>query len=78
MSAHQATRPFVARTVRLLAIPIIIFWAAFAITTNAFVPKVEDVAAELAGPLVPTYAPSQYALLQIGRASCRERVSYHV
>jgi len=52
--------------VRLLAIPIIIFWALFAITTNTFVPKVEDVATELAGPEVPTYAPSQYALLHIG------------
>jgi len=52
--------------VRLLAIPIIIFWALFAITTNTFVPRVEDVATELAGPEVPTYAPSQYALLHIG------------
>ncbi|MGH7291428.1 MAG: hypothetical protein ACREJT_09475, partial [Myxococcota bacterium] len=52
--------------VRLLAIPIIIFWALLAITTNTFVPKVEDVATELAGPEVPTYAPSQYALLHIG------------
>ena len=66
MSAHQAKRPFFPRTVRLLAIPIIIFWALFAITTNTFVPKVEDVATELAGPEVPTYAPSQYALLHIG------------
>jgi len=30
-------------------------------------PKVEDVAAELAGPMVPTYAPSQRAMLQIGK-----------
>ncbi|CAN5316168.1 RND family transporter [soil metagenome] len=52
--------------VRLLAIPIIIFWALVAITTNTFVPKVEDVATELAGPEVPTYAPSQFALLHIG------------
>jgi RND superfamily putative drug exporter len=52
--------------VRLLAIPIIIFWALFAITTNTFVPRVEDVATQLAGPEVPTYAPSQYALLHIG------------
>jgi putative drug exporter of the RND superfamily len=52
--------------VRLLAIPIIIFWALLAITTNTFVPKVEDVATELAGPEVPTYAPSQFALLHIG------------
>jgi transport protein len=66
VSTHQANRPFFARTVRLLAIPIVIFWALFAITTNTFVPKVEDVATELAGPEVPTYAPSQYALLHIG------------
>jgi RND superfamily putative drug exporter len=66
VSAHQATRPFFPRMVRLLAIPIIIFWALLAITTNTFVPKVEDVATELAGPEVPTYAPSQYALLHIG------------
>jgi putative drug exporter of the RND superfamily len=66
MSNHQANRPFVARTVRALAIPIIIFWALFAVTTNTFVPKVEDIAAELAGPMVPTYAPSQRSMLHIG------------
>jgi putative drug exporter of the RND superfamily len=66
VSAHQAKRPFFPRMVRLFAIPIIIFWALFAITTNTFVPKVEDVATELAGPEIPTYAPSQYALLHIG------------
>ncbi|WP_051660462.1 RND family transporter [Mycolicibacterium aromaticivorans] len=52
--------------VRLFAIPIIIFWALLAIATNTFVPKVEDVATELAGPEIPTYAPSQLALLHIG------------
>ncbi|MCV7178975.1 MMPL/RND family transporter [Mycolicibacterium sphagni] len=52
--------------VRLLAIPIIIFWALLAVATNTFVPKVEDVATELAGPEIPTYAPSQFALLHIG------------
>ena len=66
MSAHQAKRPFFPRIVRLLAIPIVIFWALLAITTNTFVPKVEDVATELAGPEIPTYAPSQFALLHIG------------
>ncbi|WP_067976980.1 MMPL/RND family transporter [Mycolicibacter icosiumassiliensis] len=55
-----------ARTVRLLAIPIIVFWGLLAMTTNTFVPKVEDIAEELAGPLVPTYAPSQVAMLTIG------------
>ncbi|MGA3254018.1 MAG: RND family transporter [Mycobacterium sp.] len=52
--------------VRVLAIPIIVFWALLAVTTNAFVPQVEKVAEELAGPMVPHYAPSQRALLRIG------------
>lgn len=66
MSRHQATRPLAARLVRRLAIPIIIFWALLAVVTNTFVPQVERVAEELAGPMVPTYAPSQAAMLAIG------------
>ena len=52
--------------VRVLAIPIIAFWALLAVSTNTFMPQVERVAEELAGPLVPHYAPSQRALLAIG------------
>ncbi|MEE6176044.1 MMPL/RND family transporter [Mycobacterium sp. 050134] len=52
--------------VRALAIPIILFWALLAVTTNTFMPQVERVAEELAGPMVPHYAPSQRALLHIG------------
>lgn len=60
-------RPLVARTVRFLAIPIIVFWALLAVITNTFVPQIEHVAEELAGPMVPTYAPSQVAMLTIGK-----------
>ena len=66
MSEHRARRPFVPRTVRFLAIPIIFFWAFLAVTTNTFMPQVERVAEELAGPMVPHYAPSQRAMLRIG------------
>ncbi len=66
MRGHRAGRPFVARAVRVLAIPIIVFWALIAVATNTFVPKVEDVAEELAGPMVPHYAPSQRSMLAIG------------
>jgi RND superfamily putative drug exporter len=52
--------------VRKFAIPIIVFWGLLAISTNAFMPEVQDVAEELAGPMVPHYAPSQRALLAIG------------
>ena len=71
MSEHRANetgakRPFFPRMVRKFAIPIIVFWGLLAISTNTFMPKVEDVAEELAGPMVPHYAPSQRALLAIG------------
>jgi RND superfamily putative drug exporter len=50
----------------MLSIPIIIFWAFLGIVTNAFMPQVERVAEQLAGPMVPTYASSQAAMLRIG------------
>ena len=71
MSEHRldeprVKRPFLPRMVRRFAIPIIFFWGFLAVTMTAFTPKVEDVAEELAGPMVPHYAPSQRALLHIG------------
>src|SRR6201996_5539216 len=71
MSEHRTDeprvkRPFIPRMVRVFAIPIIFFWALLAVTTNTFMPQVERVAEELAGPMVPHYAPSQRALLHIG------------
>jgi putative drug exporter of the RND superfamily len=70
MSEHRveppAKRPFVPRMVRAFAIPIIAFWALLAVSTNTFMPQVERVAEELAGPVVPHYAPSQRSLLAIG------------
>ncbi len=66
MSVPRMRRPFVPRMVRVLAIPIIAFWALLAVSTNTFMPQVERVAEELAGPMVPHYAPSQRALLHIG------------
>src|SRR6201994_4601235 len=62
----RVKRPFLPRMVRRFAIPLIFFWGFSAVTMTAFTPKVEDVAEELAGPMVPHYAPSQRALLHIG------------
>lgn len=62
----RVKRPLIPKMVRALAIPIIFFWGLLAVTTNAFMPQVERVAEELAGPMVPHYAPSQRALLHIG------------
>ncbi|MCA2240843.1 RND family transporter [Mycobacterium sp. WUMAC-067] len=62
----RVKRPFIPKMVRALAIPIIFFWGLLAVTTNTFMPQVERVAEELAGPMVPHYAPSQRSLLHIG------------
>lgn len=56
----------VARIVRVLAVPIIIFWGLLAVSTNTFIPQVEKVAEQLAGSMIPGYAPSQVAMLRIG------------
>ncbi|ORA23378.1 hypothetical protein BST12_07535 [Mycobacterium angelicum] len=66
VSEQRAKRPFIPRTVRTFAIPMILFWGLLAVSTNTFVPQVERVAEELAGPMVPHYAPSQRAMLRIG------------
>ncbi|MGN6339231.1 MMPL/RND family transporter [Mycobacterium sp.] len=66
LDGRRGKRPFIPRMVRALAIPIIFFWGLLAVTTNTFMPQVERVAEELAGPMVPHYAPSQRALLHIG------------
>src|SRR6516164_8262909 len=72
MSEHREQEPFVAKRplvpsmVRPVARPIIAFWALLAVSTTTFMPQVEKVAEELAGPVVPHYAPSQRALLAIG------------
>lgn len=65
-AGQRVKRPLVPRMVRVLAIPIIAFWALLAVSTNTFMPQVERVAEELAGPVVPHYAPSQRSLLAIG------------
>lgn len=56
----------VGRAVRVLAVPIIVCWGLLAVSTNTFIPQVERVAEQLAGSMIPSYAPSQVAMLRIG------------
>jgi len=58
-------RPRIAKLLRVLAIPIIIFWVLVAVVTNVFVPSLDDTTAANAGPLVARDAPSaQAAIIQ--------------
>ena len=63
--AEPVKRPRLAKLLRVLAIPIIIFWVLVAVVTNVFVPSLDDTTAANAGPLVARDAPSaQAAIIQ--------------
>src|SRR3984885_3900820 len=64
--AEPVKRPRLAKLLRVLAIPIIIFWLLAAVVTNVFVPNLDDVTADNAGPLVARDAPSAQAAIHQG------------
>jgi putative drug exporter of the RND superfamily len=67
MSAHHVRRPFVAHTVRRLALPILLFWLALAAIPNIFVPQLEEVGKEHNVGLSSPDAPSYQAFKHIGK-----------
>ena len=54
----HAERPFIARMIHTLAVPIILFWLAIAVILSVFVPSLEEVGQERSVSLSPTDAPS--------------------
>ncbi|MFN3006844.1 RND family transporter [Mycolicibacterium wolinskyi] len=65
--AHaQQNRPIVAHGLRILAIPIIIFWVAFAVVVNVIAPQLEIVGEEHSAPMAPEDAPSMIAMHRMG------------
>lgn len=68
MREENAARPFIARTIRLLAVPIILVWLVIAFVVTAFVPSLEQVEREHAISLSPVDAPSVRAMTRMGEA----------
>ncbi|CQD09574.1 membrane protein MmpL [Mycobacterium lentiflavum] len=66
--AEEVERPRVAKALRALAIPILVFWILAAIVTNVFVPSIEVNTAANAEAEVPRDAPSSQAAILQGRA----------
>jgi RND superfamily putative drug exporter len=56
--AEVERRPRLARTIRVLALPIVIIWVLLAVGVNVFVLPLEKVAEEVSVPLSPSDAPS--------------------
>lgn len=59
-------KPFVARTIRKFAGPVMLGWIALMVGLNVIVPQLEPVTEANRGPLVPVDAPSSQALIHIG------------
>lgn len=59
-------KPRLARTIRVLALPIFVFWVLLAVGVNVFVPQLEKVAEEVSVPLSPSDAPSVTGMKHIG------------
>ncbi|WP_441963761.1 MMPL/RND family transporter [Mycolicibacterium houstonense] len=66
-SAHaQPKRPFIAHSLRILAVPVILFWLAFAVVVNVIAPQLEIVGEEHSAPMAPEDAPSMIAMKRMG------------
>ncbi len=59
-------KPRLARTIRVLGLPIVIIWLLLAVGVNVFVPQLEKVAEEVSVPLSPSDAPSVTGMKHIG------------
>src|SRR5690625_1992052 len=59
-------RPVFARTLRLLALPIIVGWVVFTVIVNAIVPQLEVVGEAHSAPMAPPDAPSTIAMDRLG------------
>src|SRR6201996_8042871 len=66
--ADEVKRPRVVRLLRVLAVPILVFWLLAAVVTNVFVPSIEKNTAANAEAEVPRDAPSSQAAIVQGQA----------
>jgi putative drug exporter of the RND superfamily len=64
--AEQVSRPRIAKLLRALAIPIIVFWVLVGVATNVLVPSLDATTSANAGPLVGRDAPSSQAAILTG------------
>src|SRR3954470_349696 len=60
-------RPFIARTIRSLSVPIILGWLALTIVVNVVAPQLEEVGAAHSVPMTAKDAPSTIAMMRIGK-----------
>ena len=59
-------RPVIAHSLRILAVPIILFWIAVTVLVNVIAPQLEVVGEAHAAPMAPEDAPSMVAMKRMG------------
>jgi len=62
----QPKRPVFPHMIRILAVPIVLFWIAVAVTVNVIAPQLEVVGEAHAAPMAPEDAPSMKAMKLMG------------
>ncbi len=66
MADSQGDRPFIARAIRALSVPIILVWIALTLLVSFGVPWLETVGRQHSVPLAPADAPAVKAMERIG------------
>jgi len=59
-------RPVIAHGLRILAVPILLFWIGVAVAVNVLAPQLEVVGEQHAAPMAPEDAPSMVAMKRMG------------
>jgi putative drug exporter of the RND superfamily len=65
-TAEKPRRPAIPHAIRILAVPIILFWIAAAVTVNVIAPPLEVVGENHSAPMAPMDAPSMVAMKRMG------------
>jgi RND superfamily putative drug exporter len=66
IATRPRKRPLIARGLRILAVPILLFWIAVAVAVNVLAPPLEVVGERHAAPMAPEDAPSLVAMKRMG------------
>jgi putative drug exporter of the RND superfamily len=66
-NVHTPARGLIARTVRVLSVPILLFWLGLAAVTNIVVPQLEAVGEAHAVSMSPDDAPAIQAMKRVGQ-----------
>jgi RND superfamily putative drug exporter len=66
LNLERARRPILPHAIRVLAVPIILFWVLVTVVVNTVAPQLELVGEERSAPMMPVDAPSMNAMSRLG------------